>query len=97
MKIKPLSNNIIIEQLKVIEKTKGKTLLLQSAEKDGPQQGKVIAVGTGKRNSQGKVMPMDIKKGNIVLFSKYAPYEIKIGDKDCLILKEEDVLGIIEE
>lgn len=97
MKIKPLSNNIVVEQLKAEEKNKGKILLLQSTEKDGPQQGKVIAVGPGKRNSQGKSMPMDIKKGNIVLFIKYAPNEIKIGDKDCLILKEEDILGIIEE
>jgi chaperonin GroES len=96
MKIKPLSNNLIVE-LKIAEKIKGKLLLLQSAEKEGPQQGKVIAVGPGKRNVQGKAVPMDIKKGDIVLFSKYAPHEIKIGDKECLILKEEDILGIIED
>lgn len=97
MKIKPLSSNIVVEQLKVEEKNKGKILLLQSTEKDGPQQGKVIAVGPGKRNSQGKAIPMEIKKGDIILFSKYASHEIKIGDKNCLVLKEEDVLGIIEE
>jgi chaperonin GroES len=96
MKIKPLSNNLIVE-LKIAEKIKGKLLLLQSTEKEGPQQGKVIAVGPGKRNVQGKAVPMDIKKGDIVLFSKYAPHEIKIGDKECLILKEEDILGIIED
>ncbi len=96
MKIKPLLNNIIVEQLKA-EENKGKVFLLQSTEKDGPQQGKVIAVGPGKRNSQGKPMPMEIKKGDIVLFIKYTPNEIKIGDKDCLILKEEDILGIIED
>lgn len=97
MKIKPLSNNIVIEQLRIEEKIKGKTLLLQSTEKDGPQQGKVIAVGPGKKNSQGKTIAMDIKKGDIVLFIKYSPHEVKIGDKDCLILKEEDILGIIED
>ncbi|HNY36127.1 MAG TPA: co-chaperone GroES [Candidatus Pacearchaeota archaeon] len=97
MKIKPLSSNIVIEQLKAEEKNKGKILLLQSTEKDGPQQGKVIAVGPGKRNSQGKAIPMEIKKGDIILFSKYTSHEIKIGDKNCLVLKEEDVLGIIEE
>lgn len=97
MKIKPLSSNIVIEQLKAEEKNKGKILLLQSTEKDGPQQGKVIAVGPGKRNYQGKAIPMEIKKGDIILFSKYASHEIKIGDKNCLVLKEEDVLGIIEE
>jgi len=94
MKIKPLSNNIIIEQIKE-EKIKG-GLLFQSAEKDGPQQGKVISVGPGKKNSAGKVVPMDVKKGQIVLFSKYAPHEIKIGDKEYLVLKEEDILCIIE-
>jgi chaperonin GroES len=96
MKIKPLSNNIIVE-LKIGEKIKGSPLMLQSAEKEKPQQGKVIAVGAGKKNPQGKAVAMDIKKGDIVLFSKYNPYEIKMGDKDCLILKEEDILGIIEE
>ena len=96
MKIKPLSNNIIVE-LKSEEKSKGGLLLLQSTEKERPQQGKVIAVGPGKNNLQGKATPMDIKKGDIVLFSKYAPHEVKIGEKECLILKEEDILGIIEE
>ncbi|MFZ2390780.1 MAG: co-chaperone GroES [Minisyncoccales bacterium] len=93
MKIKPLLNNIIIEQLK----EERKSVLLQSAEKDGPQKGKVIAVGPGKKNSQGKAMPIDVKKGDIVLFSKYGPHEIKMGDKNCLILKEEDILGVIED
>jgi len=96
MKIKPLSNNIIIEQLRNETKNKG-VLLLQSTEKDGPQQGKVIAVGPGKKNPQGKAVPMDIKKGDIVLFSKYGPHEVKIGEKDYIVLKEEDILGIIEE
>jgi chaperonin GroES len=94
MKIKPLSNNIIVEQLKE-EKIKGK-LLLQSTEKDGPQRGRVISVGPGKKNSAGKVVSMDVKKGQVVLFSKYAPHEIKIGDKEYLVLKEEDILCIIE-
>lgn len=94
MKIRPLSNNIIIEQTKE-EKIKG-SLLLQSAEKDGPQQGKVISVGPGKKNSAGKVIPVDIKKGQVVLFSKYAPHEIKMGDKEYLVLKEEDILCVIE-
>lgn len=94
MKIKPLSNNIIIELLKD-DRKKG-VLFLQSVEKEGPQQGKVVAVGPGKKNSQGKTVSINIKKGEIVLFSKYGPYEIMIGDKECLILKEEDILGIIE-
>lgn len=96
MKIKPLSNNIIIEQLKEEEKTKGGILLPQSAEKERPQQGKVISAGPGKTNNQGKVIPMNVKKGDMVLFSKYSPHEIKIEGKEYLVLKEEDILAIIE-
>jgi len=96
MKIKPLSNNVIIEQFKEEEKTKGGILLPQSAEKERPQQGKVISVGPGKTNNQGKIIPMNVKKGDIVLFSKYSPQEIKVEDKEYLVLKEEDILAIIE-
>jgi len=96
MKIKPLSNNVIIEQFKEEEKTKGGILLPQSAEKERPQQGKVISVGPGKTNNQGKVIPMNVKKGDIVFFSKNSPQEIKVEDKEYLVLKEEDILAIIE-
>ncbi len=96
MKIKPLSNNVIIEQFKEEEKTKGGILLPQSAEKERPQQGKVISVGPGKTNNQGKIIPMNVKKGDIVFFSKYSPQEIKVEDKEYLVLKEEDILAIIE-
>ncbi|MDD3386769.1 MAG: co-chaperone GroES [Candidatus Pacebacteria bacterium] len=96
MKIKPLSNNIIIEAVKEEEKTKGGILLPQTAEKDRPQQGKVVAVGPGKTNSQGKVIPMSIKKGDTILFSKYGPHEIKVDNKDYLVLSQDDVLAIIE-
>ena len=96
MKIKPLSNNIIIEAIKEEEKTKGGILLPQTAEKDRPQQGKVVAVGPGKTNSQGKVIPMSIKKGDTILFSKYGPHEIKVDNKDYLVLSQDDVLAIIE-
>jgi chaperonin GroES len=95
MKIKPLSNNIIVELR--AEGKKSDSLPLQLSEREGPQWGKVIAVGPGKKNPQGKAVSMDIKKGDTVLFSKYGPHEIKIGEKKCLILKEEDILGIIEE
>jgi chaperonin GroES len=94
MKIRPLFNNIIVEQIKE-EKARG-DFLFQPTEKDGPKQGRVISVGPGKKNSAGKIIPMDIKKGDVVLFSKYAPHEIKIGDKEYLVLKEEDILCVIE-
>jgi len=97
MKIKPLSNNIVIEPLKDDEKTKGGILLPQSAGKERPQQGKVISVGPGKMSSQGKLSPMTVKKGDVVLFNKYNPNEVKVGDKEYLILSQDDILGTIEE
>jgi chaperonin GroES len=93
MKIKPLSNNVVVEQIK--EKNNG-NFLFQSSEKEGPQQGRVISVGPGKRNSSGKAIPLDIKKGQIVLFNKYSPHEIKVGNKEYLVMKEEDILCVIE-
>lgn len=96
MKIKPLSNNLIIEPMKELEKTKGGILLPQSSEKEKPSQGKVAFVGPGKKNSAGKTIPMEVKKGDVVLFSKYGPHEIKIGEKEYLVANESDVLAIIE-
>ncbi len=97
MKIKPLSNHILIEPIKEEEKTKGGILLPETAEKEKPEQGKVIAVGPGKRTESGKIIPMDIKPGQKVLFKKYGPDEVKIGDKEYLIATEDDILAIIEE
>jgi len=96
MKIKPLSDYILIEPLDQEERTKGGILLPKSAEKERPQKGKVIAVGSGKRTSSGKVIPLQVKKGDIVLFTKYGPNEMKINDKEYLIAKEEDILAILE-
>jgi len=92
MKIKPLSNNIIIE---LIEEEKGNHPF-QMNEKDGPRQGKVVFVGSGKINSQGKHIPMQVKKGDIVLFNKYRSHEIRMKDKDYLVVVEEDIIAIIE-
>jgi len=96
MKIKPLSDHILIEPIKEEEKTKTGILLPETAEKERPEQGKVIAVGPGRKTSFGKVIPLDVKKGDIVLFKKYGPDEIKINNKEYLIAKEEDILAIIE-
>lgn len=98
MKIKPLADYVLIEPEKEKEKTAGGILLPDSADKGRPEQGKVIAVGPGKTNSQGKVAPMEVKKGDKVLFSKYGPTEIKTVDdkKEYLIAKQEDILAIIE-
>ncbi|MDP2664368.1 MAG: co-chaperone GroES [bacterium] len=97
MIIKPLSDHILIEALKQEEKTKSGILLPESAEKEKPEQGKVIAVGPGKKTEDGKVIPLEVKAGDVVLFKKYGPDEIKIEDKEYLIASEEDILAIVEQ
>jgi chaperonin GroES len=97
MNIKPLSDHILIEPLPFEEKTKSGIFLPDSAEKERPEQGKVIAVGPGKKLVSGKVVPMNVKVGDKVLFTKYGPNEIKVGGKEYLIAREEDILAIIGE
>lgn len=82
--------------MKQEEKTKTGILLPETAEKEKPEQGKVIAVGSGKKTSAGKIIPLEVKKGDIVLFTKYGPNEVKINDKEYLIAREEDILAILE-
>jgi len=96
MTIKPLSDHILIEPVKEEEKTKGGIFLPETAEKEKSEQGKVIAVGSGKKTNDGKIIPLSVKAGDIVLFTKYGPNEIKIDGKEYLIAKEEDILAIIE-
>ena len=97
MKIKPLSNHILIEPSKKEAKTKSGILLPDTADKERPESGKIIAVGPGRKTTMGKVVPMDVKVGDEVLFTKYGPNEIKVEDKEYLIAKEEDILAIIEK
>jgi len=96
MNIKPLSDHILIEPIKEEEKTKSGILLPDTAEKERPEQGRVIAVGPGRKTSAGKVIPLEVKPGDKVLFKKYSPDEIKVNNKEYLIAKEEDILAIIE-
>ncbi|MEK7536828.1 MAG: co-chaperone GroES [Patescibacteria group bacterium] len=101
MKIKPLRDNILLEPVKE-EKRKGGIILPETVEKERPEKGRVLAVGPGKFDKNGKRIPLDVKKGDIVLFTKYGPNEIKVEDKktgkevEYLIAKEEDILAIIE-
>lgn len=97
MVIKPLSDHILIEPLRQEEKTKSGIFLPETAEKEKPEQGKVIAVGPGKKTEDGKTIPLEVKEGDIVLFTKYGPNEIKIDEKEYLIAREEDILAIIRE
>jgi chaperonin GroES len=96
MKIVPLADYVLIEPIKEEEKTKAGILLPESAEKEKPEKGKVIAVGPGRRDEKGNLIPVSVKAGQTVLFKKYGPDEIKVDDKEYLICKEEDILAIIE-
>jgi chaperonin GroES len=96
MKIKPLSDHILIEPIKEEEKTKAGILLPDTAEKEKPEQGRIIATGPGRKTASGKVIPLSVQAGDKVLFTKYGPNEIKVDNKEYLIAKEEDILAILE-
>jgi chaperonin GroES len=96
MKIRPLQDRIIVKRLEGEEKTKGGIIIPDTA-KEKPIEGKVIAVGNGKVLEDGKVRPLDIKAGDRVLFSKYAGTEVKLDGVEHLIMREEDILGVIED
>jgi chaperonin GroES len=95
MEIRPLHDRIIVERLEEETKTAG-GLIIPDTAKEKPQQGKIIAVGKGKKTEDGKVLPLDVKVGDKILFGKYAGTEIKIEGKEFLMMREEDVLGVIE-
>ena len=95
MKIRPLHDRIVVRRLAEEEKTKGGIIIPDTA-KEKPQEGKVVAVGHGKILEDGTVRPLDVKKGDRILFSKYAGTEVKIEGEEHLIVREEDVLGVIE-
>jgi len=95
MKIRPLQDRVIVKRLEEEEKTKGGIIIPDTA-KEKPQEGKVVAVGKGKVTEEGKVIPLDVKPGDRILFGKYSGTEIKIEGEEHLIMREEDILGIIE-
>lgn len=97
MKIKPLMDNILIKPDKQAEQTEGGIILPKTADKDRPEQGTVVAVGPGKRNDEGEIIPVELKKGQKVLFTKYGPTEIKVDEQEYLIAKQDDILAVIEE
>jgi chaperonin GroES len=96
MKLKPLRDHVILEAMKEDEKTKGGIVLPDTASKERPEQGKVVAVGPGRVNLKGQRVPMELKRGDTVLFSKYGPNEVKVEGKEYLVAKEEDILAILE-
>ena len=96
MKIRPLQDRVIVKRVEEEKKTKGGIIIPDSA-KEKPQEGKVAAVGPGKIADDGKKIPMSVKKGDRVLFSKYGGTEVKIDGEEHLIMREDDILGIIEK
>jgi len=95
MKIKPLGDRILVKRIKEEERTKGGIIIPDTA-KEKPQEGKVVSVGKGKYGDNGKLIPIEVKAGDKILFGKYSGSEFKHEGEDLLILREDDILGIIE-
>jgi chaperonin GroES len=95
MKVRPLHDRILVKRIEEEEKTKG-GLIIPDTAKEKPQEGRVIAVGTGKLNEDGRLRPLDVRKGDRVLFTKYAGSEIQIVGNEHLIIREDDVLAVLE-
>ena len=96
MKFRPLHDRVVIRRLEGEEKTKG-GIIIPDTVKEKPQEGEVIAVGPGARDESGKLVPLDLKAGDIVLFGKWSGSEVKIDGQELLIMKESDLMGIIDE
>ena len=95
MKLRPLQDRILVKRVEEEEKTKGGIIIPDTA-KEKPAEGKVVAVGNGKLGDDGKRVPLELKKGDRILFGKYSGTEVKIEGEEYLIMREDDVLGIIE-
>jgi chaperonin GroES len=95
MKFRPLHDRVVVKRVEQEEKTKGGIIIPDTA-KEKPQEGEVIAVGPGARNERGEIVPLDVKAGDRVLFGKWSGTEVKIDDEELLIMKESDLLGVLE-
>jgi chaperonin GroES len=95
MKLRPLRDRILVERIEEQEQRIGGIIIPDTA-KEKPQQGRVVAVGTGRVNDRGDVFPLDVREGDTVLFGKYAGSEVKLEGREYLILREEEVLGVVE-
>ena len=94
LNLKPLGDRVVVEPAEKEERTASGIILPETA-KEKPQEGEILAVGPGRRDDDGKLIPMDVKKGDTVLYAKYAGTEVKIEDRKLLILKESDILAIV--
>jgi chaperonin GroES len=95
MKFRPLHDRIVVRRIEPEERTAGGIIIPDTA-KEKPQQGEVIAVGPGARDESGKVQPLDVRAGDRVLFGKWSGTEVRVGGEDLLIMKESDIMGILE-
>ena len=95
MKVRPLHDRVVIKRIEEQETVRGGIIIPDSA-KEKPQEAEVVAVGTGKRNESGQVFPLEVKAGDRILFGKYSGTEIKLDGEEYLILREDEILGIIE-
>ena len=96
MKFRPLHDRVVVRRIEEDERTKGGIIIPDTA-KEKPQQGEIVAVGPGARDEKGTLVPLDVKPGDRVLFGKWSGTEVKIDGEDLLIMKESDVMGIIEQ
>jgi chaperonin GroES len=94
MKFRPLHDRVVVERLEAEEKTASGIIIPDSAQ-EKPMQGKIVAVGSGARDETGKVQPLDVKEGDVVLFGKWSGTEVKLDGQDLLIMKESDIMGIM--
>lgn len=95
MKVKPLGDRVLVEPLEAEDKTSGGIVLPDTA-KEKPQQGKVVSVGGGRRNDEGELIAMEVKKGDLILFSRYSGTEVKLDGKEYLIMREADILAVLK-
>ena len=95
MQFRPLHDRVLVRRIDAEEKTSGGIIIPDTA-KEKPQQGEIVAAGAGARNEKGELVPLDVKKGDRVLFGKWSGTEVKIDGQDLLIMKESDVMGVIE-
>jgi chaperonin GroES len=96
MKFRPLHDRVVVRRIEAEDKTAGGIIIPDTA-KEKPQQGEVVAVGPGARDEQGKLTPLDVKPGDIVLFAKWSGTEVKLDGKELLIMKESDIMGVLDK
>ena len=96
MKIRPLHDRVIVKRLEPKEQTSSGGIIIPDTAKEKPQEGEVVAVGPGKSLEDGKVQPMNVKAGDKILFGKYAGTDVKIDEEEYIIMREDDILGVLE-